>query len=245
MTYIVFDGTTVIADRIVSLQSGSGVFGRREIRKDGMVSMSKSAPAHEVYFNDTSKLIFPPKATYKGEKIKLFALAGSAGPLASLSGALLHEVDLDDIMKVDVSIMPPERRYFFNGKSNYFILTEDGKGHHAYRNEDSISCDNVRWAHLGSGRPVVDSVRTFIPGILQDTAPDLTALEAFVLAAGQTETVSMNFDYYHIPTGEYKTNQQLSERQMEIIMNRIQSRIKLSEMYEDLPYVNKLRKAAD
>jgi len=243
MTYIVFDGKVVISDCLVSTSAGSGIIGRKPVNDKGMVQYNKYAPTVDIYYDDCRKQIFPVGATYQGKPLKMITLAGSAQPLQAICGALDAGVDFDDIIKVDVNVQPKAKRHIFNGNSSFMILTDDNKGLLVYCNGDSVKVDERRFMHMGSGTTVVDSVRGLIPGIMQDTAPELTSLEAFVLASGQTETVSEAFDYYIPATGEYKTNQRLTERQAEFILNRIQKRMKLADTYRELTYVNRTPQA--
>lgn len=240
MTYVVYDGKTMISDCFVSTVGGSRIVGRKPVGEDGMTKFNKDAPGVEIYYDDCRKMYFPVGATYQGKPLKVLSLAGSAKPLNAIFGALGAGVDFDDYIKVDVNIQPMSARHSFDGHSSFLFLDDKGKCFHVYCNGNSVRVDEPEWGHIGSGRAIVDSVRTLIPGIMQGTAPELTSLEAYVLAAGQTETVSETFDYYIPATGEYKTNQRLSERQQEWILNRIQKRIKLSDTYRELTYVNRL-----
>jgi len=240
MTYIVADRHFIIADRLVQTIEGNNIVGRQQPNDDGSMDFHKRHPGKTTWHNDCLKLYTLPKGKYNGEAIKLIALAGDARNELDMFGALTQGVDLSDYMKVEANIQPKSERRIFSGATTVLVHTEEGT-HHILSADNGDRIEHARFknfAHMGSGVHAVNGIRFNIPKTQEKGATRLTALEAFVIAAAKTDTVSRNFDTYEIATGKLTYDRRLSERQMEFILKRVQSRIDLSGVEAELKYLN-------
>jgi ATP-dependent protease HslVU (ClpYQ) peptidase subunit len=231
MTYIVYDGKTLIADKLMRQTIGTNTIGRKPVKKSGYVDFRRAAKGVDVYYNDVSKLIFPENATFNGKKISVVSFAGSVGNTSELLNALAAGVDLDAYTRVEVNIRPNSARRVFNGATSMMVVTEDGEGTVITSNGSHINSSTELPMHLGSGRAAVDGVNPLLD-------KSMTSLECFVIASNHCDTVSHEFDYYVPATKAYVKDQRLTERQNKQILNKIQARIDLLDTVNKKQYVN-------
>lgn len=231
MTYIIYDGKTLIADKLVK-QAVGGYMGARRIRdEDGFYKPVGTSKTVSVYYNDACKIFPLRKGTFLGQKIKVLAFAGTINNIEELLSAVEAGCDLDAYMTVDVNIQPNSQRRIFNGKTSMMVITEDNQGAVFTSNGKNIGKVDSLPLHIGCGVSTVDGIN-----YLLDTR--VTALEAHTLASTHDEEVSVEFDYYIPETGTFVQNQVLSHRQREHILKKIQGRINVVAKPVNSRYIN-------
>ncbi|QBJ02916.1 hypothetical protein MZD04_gp390 [Pseudomonas phage Psa21] len=242
MTYIVYDGKTLIADKLMSQGVGSYALGRKPRTAGGFV-VNRPGKKVDVYYNDTEKVIFLRKGLYEGKEIKCLAMAGQIVNLGELISYLEQGHDLDHYLDCEAAVYPVKERRNFGPGNSITVVMKDGAGYNFHHVSDGIDrvMSSKGLIHGGAGV-------SWVNGINPHLSTPLTALEAFVIGSHYSSVVSEEFDYYCSVTNEYKKNQKLSMRQRESILARVQSRFALNgevanENYVNLPFTNIIKKA--
>lgn len=233
MTYAIYDGNALIADRLVMLTIGDHVLGRKQLCADGYPLAKESASPVESCFNDCKKIMRLKKGTFNGKPLKCIVAAGVMTHIHNLLVYLEGGYDLMHWVTVE-SAMASEDRLFFTGGNQLIAITEDNVGHKFTSVRDGIKIDNNHPMQIGSGSTWVDSYTSVLP---VQTKP-LTSLEAHTYASNVDHYVSMRFDYYMPKTDTLVYDQLLSTKQRAAILKKLQGRIDISHIPHEQKYAN-------
>ncbi|MNC15766.1 hypothetical protein D3C87_1150050 [compost metagenome] len=231
MTYVIYDGKTLIADKLVKQTVGGYMCGRRQRDAEGFYKPTGSSSTVPIYYRDACKIFLMREGKFLGQKIKAIAIAGTINNVEEMLNAVEAGCDLDSYMTVDVNIQPNSARRIFNGKTSIMVITEDNVGAVFTSNGRTIHKHDGPPMHMGCGAEVVN-------GINYHLEKPATALEAHTLASTHDEQVSLEFDYYIPETGTFVRDQKLSDRQRKHILKKIQSRINVVTEPLNSTYIN-------
>lgn len=233
MTYVVYDGTILIADKMVQQTVGSYLFGRKPRREDGTVNQHKAGTPVTIKYSDCLKIIKPAAGTYEGKKIVRLAAAGLVTNLGEVIEYLERGGELNDYILSEVCIQPKTARRFFVEGNQLLVITEDGKGAMIQPNKSGIGHYDQMPIHIGCGAAWVGDLLT-----LSRDDTKITSLEAHTYASNMDTGVSMSFDYYVPKTDVEVLNQTLTHKQRSKILHKLQSQIDITPIPVEVSYVN-------
>jgi hypothetical protein len=231
MTYVIYDGKTLIADKLLKQSVGTYMCTRREPDEEGFYRPHGSSKAVPVYYRDACKIIPLRNGKFLGKKIKVLAVAGTITNLEEMLSALEAGCDLDAYMTVDVNIQPVSARRMFSGKTSIMVITDDNVGAIFTAHGRNINRHDELPLHMGCGTDVVNGVNYHLK-------ENMTALEAHTMASTHDRQVSLEFDYYIPATGKLVRDQLLTTRQRESILKKIQSRVNVVDEPIARTYIN-------
>jgi len=233
MTYAIYDGNVLIADKMIIQSVGANLTGRRPVDDNGHIQLKKAGSVIDIRYSDCKKIMFPAKGLAKGKKITCMVAAGTVTNLGEILDFLNRGGDLDQYVRAEISIQPKSARRFFNGSGKLLVITECGHAQVIEATDAGIVINTELPLHIGSGAHWVNNLNSQFT----DDA-GIAALDAHTYASNMDKGVSMSFDYYNPKTGVLVTDQLLSKRQRKQILERLQARIDITVIPKEMTFVN-------
>lgn len=212
MTFIVSNGSTLLADKLVSHRPGS------------VTGLPKGRTV-KCFSNEATKIHrFAKPVLVYDRLIKAMAVAGDATTVEPVLSHLRKGYDLKELIHYEtlVNVKP----FFFTNDNTMMFLTHDCEtvtvkrvGKHI--NTYTYATGEVVYTGAASER--VDAVNCFLPKGVR-----LTPIEAHSVACRESKMVSEEFDYYTVPSDQLISNQKLSPRQIELMFEKLSKQLKLN-----------------
>lgn len=217
MTFVVYDGENLLIDKITTF-----FYNSEQVKEEYKTDCYDTIAA---FFERKSKLCGldkPPKPTSWNSSINLYFIVGPEDRgyvhyMKECDGDLRGLLDIAKCWKV------------LNKKTIYFALEENGalcylqfkKGKWEAREIKPTSLTGRRECFFfGAPRDGLNYLQIF-------TGLELTPLEAMVVAQNIYPDIGRRFDHYHVPTGKVVYDIDLSDRQREHILAKVDSRLGL------------------
>lgn len=224
MTIFICDGENILMDKVTELTYSKGAYNLKD-------PVSGNLGSH---YESKSKLhiLQPPKAAKCwGETVKLFTMIGTVDD---------HWSDILTAKSIDVKdIFTANHHWDFLCKDTRLIIL-DGLDTIV---QISFDKDSSKWMVTEATQEAYKSSNGLtiqgygakdIESFAFTNNVQLTALEALVFSQTLTDKLGMRFDHYHIPTGKMTYDCDLTIRQRDHIMDKIENRMKLSRRYDSV-----------
>lgn len=227
MTIFICDGEHLLMDKVTLLEYKPGDYNL------------KAPPKGELggHYENKSKLTLldPEKSAMSwGVGIKLFTGVGTIDPtwdkIMYTTG-----VDLQHIFTADIYWK------FLNRDMRLIWLDAEDTLNQIYFDDTAqvMRATEAKQAKYKAGHLTIEGYNADeIVAFQQTNNVKLTALEAMVFSQTLTNRLGRRFDYYHIPTGKITYDCDLSDRQRDMIMDKIEGRMKLARRYESVYLLN-------
>lgn len=235
MTYAIYDGNVLIADKMVSQRVGDHLIGRKPIDAKGHIRLAAAGSSVEIKYSDCKKIVFPRAGTYTGKKINCIVAAGTITNLGELIDYLNRGSDLNEYVRMEACIQPKEERRFFIPGNQLLVIMEGGEACIIENCNGGLGNRTELPLHIGSGTYWVEGLTSLFDS---DKCTKLTALEAHTYASNMDKNVTMTFDYYVPSTGKLVNDQLLTDRQRSQILKRLQPRIDITIIPKEITVVN-------
>lgn len=235
MTYAVYDGNVLIADKMVMQRVGAHLIGRKPLDANGYILLHAGGTDVSIKYSDCKKIVFPKAGTYAGKKIVCIVAAGTITNFGELIDYLNRGSDLNDYVRMEACIQPKDERRFFIPGNQLLVILEGGEGHVIENAKDGLGNRSELPLHIGSGTYWVEGLTSLFD---ESKGADLTALEAHTYASNMDKHVTMLFDYYVPSTGKLVNDQLLTDRQRGQILKRLQARVDITIIPKEFAVVN-------
>jgi len=206
MTFIVSTGQFLYADKLCSMTH------RMEGQPDGRTSRS--------FVNDIRKIkVFANPAFVRGQEVVAMAATGVARFIPNVHEHLDRGDDFKDLINYEART----GLYQVFKDTSWLFVTKEGTTIVVSRNQKTSTIDIDTYegvVTLGATQEYIKHINSLL-----STTQSLTPLEQMVLSSRYSKLVSEEFDYFSLKTGQVTYDQKLSERQVTMMIAKINDRI--------------------